>query len=77
MWLYNKSAANDPSAAFPTGLDPDTPTGNSLSTLAEVSARNLTLLHQCRASVTGWREWYEGLKADWPVSQEEEVEEDG
>lgn len=65
VWTYNGAASNS-EAPLPTGIDPDTPSGVDLSTVASVTAGNFALYHQCRADLRGWQTWYEKLKATWP-----------
>lgn len=65
VWAYNQSASNSP-APFPSGLDPDAPTGVNLSELASVTSGNFAVCHQYRAELEGWHSWYNQLKASWP-----------
>lgn len=65
VWNYNQSASNS-TAPFPTGLDPDTPTGLGMSALAGTTAGNFALCHSWRAELQQWHDWYNDLSAQWP-----------
>lgn len=70
VWLYNQ-AASGTAAPLPSGLNPDSPTGVDVSTLASTTAGNFSLYHACKAEVEGWHTWYDNLAASWPSEPKE------
>ena len=67
VWLHNQSASNT-EAPLPSGLDPDAPTGASMSDLASVLAGNYALCQSWRGEADGWRSWYARVKDQWPTT---------
>lgn len=70
VWSYNQSASNS-TAPLPTGINPDTPTGIDMSTLAGTTAGNFAMCNSWRTELQQWHEWYNDHASTWPGSIKE------
>lgn len=65
--LHDAAATGDPAPSYATGESPDQASGTDLSTVAGTVIDNYGYTRELEAQVNGWIDWYERVKADWPV----------
>ena len=66
MRLHDAAATGGSAPTYASGESPDQASGTGLSTVAGTVADNYGYTRELEAQVTGWIEWYERVKADWP-----------
>lgn len=65
--LHDAAATGGPAPSYASGESPDQASGTDLSTVAGTVADNYGYARELEAQVTGWQDWYERVKADWPT----------
>lgn len=65
--LHDAAATGNPAPTYAPGESPDQASGTDLSTVAGTVADNYGYTRELEAQVTGWQDWYERVKADWPT----------
>ena len=65
--LHDAAATGGPAPSYASGESPDQASGTDLSGVAATVTDNYGYTRELETQVNGWIDWYERVKADWPV----------
>lgn len=66
MRLHDAAATGNPTISYGPGESADQASGVELSGVVSNVTDNYGYTRELEAQVTGWQDWYERVKADWP-----------